>query len=256
MEPSRAVSPPTPAKRALLVDPDPETLRYLQDRLGASNLQIRVCGSAADAMDRLSREKIDLVVSGIDLADELRGSIPAIFLVRQGVGRTMFDPSGPYRMLEMPILMSDLYTHVEAALGMKVHWEAYRTAPRLPISLEISVVFMGRTDTVISIKAKTLDLSMDGLKFERTMCQICTGYEKGGVHPDCILAKYSWTKPGSEPVGVKLHLSGNRTLELRAKVVSTLIEEGSPREFIGLRFVEMAPDQRDRLRAILTGGRG
>jgi CheY-like chemotaxis protein len=243
------------AKRILLVDGDPQTLQFLQERLCAANTQIRVAGSAEDALERLGREKCDLVVSSLDIAGRLNGAAPAIFLFRQGSHRKRVEAMGPYKVLEAPVFMNDLYDLVESALGMKVEWEVYRRSPRFPIALEISVVFLGRTDTVIPIKAQTLDLSLDGLKFERTMCTVCTGYEKGSVHPDCVLHKYAAIKRGSRPVAVKMQLGDKETITLRAKVSYTLIEEGTTREFVGFRFVDMTTAQRERLRAAILAHR-
>lgn len=105
--------------------------------------------------------------------------------------------------------------------------------------------------TTVLVKAKTIDLSLSGVCFERTVCEICTGYEKVTVHKDCIFYKYSIPKMDSESLDLYIYISESEVLNLKGKVVWTLIEKDSEHEFVGIRFANVSHDKREKLRDIL-----
>lgn len=253
-------------KHVLIVDPNPATLDFLREKLDAPNVAIRTVHGGAEALEKLSQEPYDLVISalempppnGMRLLTELQGrgvKSPIIFLSKLFMGETdvrdRLAALGPYVLLDKPVYMNRLYAAVEAALQVKVQWNEMRGAPRLPLHLELHFTIRGRHDTVIPMRAETVDLSMSGVCFERTMCDACTGYERGGVHADCVLFKVAHRNAGGRPIEMAIHVGDTETLRLQGRVVHTLIEEGTTREFVGVRFVDVTDRQRERLRELL-----
>lgn len=253
-------------KQILIVDPNPSTLDFLREKLDAANVHIRTVRSGEEALDHLSRTPCDLMITALEMPPpngmrllvelQSRGlKVPIIFLSKLFAGesdaRARLAELGPYVLLDKPIHMNRLYAAIEAALQMKIHWSELRDAPRLPIHLELNLTIQGHHDTRIPVRAETVDLSMSGVCFERTMCEVCTGYERGGVHADCVLFRYADRNLRGAPVEMTIHVGEHETLRLRGRVVHTLIEEGTPREFIGVRFTELSDRQREKLRDLL-----
>lgn len=253
-------------KRILVVDPNPSTLDYLRQKLDASNLHLRLVHGGEEALDHVAHEGYDLIISALEMPPpngmrllvelQSRGlKIPIIFLSKLFAGesdaRARLAELGPYVLLDKPIHMNRLYAAIEAALQVKIHWSELRDAPRLPIHLELNFTIRGHHDTRIPVRAETVDLSMSGVCFERTMCEICTGYERGGVHADCVLFKYAAKNLAGKSVDMTIHVAEGEVLRLSGRVVHTLIEEGTTREFIGVRFTDLSDRQREKLRALL-----
>ncbi|OHB71226.1 MAG: hypothetical protein A2W23_09350 [Planctomycetes bacterium RBG_16_43_13] len=257
-------------KSILLVDTNTDTLEYLKNHLDAPNIHIRIAKNGEEALDILSNSNIDLLVTalemphpnGVDLLVEMdsRGlSMPVIFLSKlyredKGV-RERLHTLGPYMLLDKPIFMNRLYEAIEVALQFKINWEERRASTRYPIRLDMQLSFNTPIGVGETIKTKTIDLSMTGVCFEKPVCEVCTGYEKGGVHKDCVLYPYAIAKIYSNPLDIYIKISESETLQLKGKVVHTLIEgeqyNKNSREFIGIRFVDVSHDKREELKMLL-----
>lgn len=255
-------------KRLLVVDPDPANLSFLREKLEASNLRVRTAAGGEEALAALGRESFDLLLCavemprphGIEVLAEVRKrglEMPVLFMTRTHDDarlREKLGTLGPADFLERPIFMNRLYERIEFMLQMKFEWRERRMSDRHPVHVDLMLTIRGKTDTVFTVRAKTIDLSLGGLQFERKTCDVCTGYRKGAVHPDCILSRFS-IRPDGTPFPVTLQLSAGKPFLVKARVAWTLIQEGTTREFIGLRFEDLAHDERERLRAYLRTAR-
>jgi DNA-binding response OmpR family regulator len=241
-------------KRLLVVDPDAGTLAFLREKLEATNLLVRTASGGGAALAAIDREPFDLVLCalemprphGLDVHAGLRGRAPLLFMSRR------HEAQGPCEVLPRPIFLNRLYERIEHHLQTKIWWKERRLDERYPVSIDLLLTMRGRTDTVIPIRSRTLDLSLGGLQFERKTCEVCTGYQKGGVHPDCLFSRHSLA---GESFAVTLQVPDGPPLLLRARIAYTLIEEGTTRELVGLRFDALSDEQLARLRRVLARAR-
>lgn len=253
-------------KHVLVVDPNQATLDYLKEKLEAPSLVIRVAPGGIEALAKLSEEPFDLVIcalempppNGMGLMTEMQSrghKTPIIFLSKSYVGdnavRDRLAALGPYVLMDKPVHVNRLFHAVESALGVKVDWNETRGSPRLPMHLELHLTIRGHHDTRIPMRAESVDLSLSGVCFLRTTCDVCTGYERGGVHADCVLYKYALKNLKGRPLDMIIRVSDTETLRLRGRVVHTLIEEGTTREYVGAVFEGLTDRQRERLRELL-----
>jgi two-component system, OmpR family, response regulator len=256
-------------KSLLLVDSDAATLAFLREKLDAPNLRIRAVLGGDEAMTSLRRESYDLVLCalempgtrGVDVLSDLRGRgtrTPVLFLTRTledaTDAREALRPLAPCDILDRPVFLNHLYERIEFLLHTKIEWRERRLSPRHPVQVDLMLTVRGRTDTVISIRSRSIDLSLGGLQFERRACDVCTGYDRGGIHSDCILARYA-VRPGGEVLTVSLLEAGRPPLLLRARAAWTLIEDGTSREFVGMKFEPISADERTRLRDLIERAR-
>lgn len=259
----------TAPKRLLIVDADPNTVSFLREKLDAANLAIRLAVGGEKAETILAEESFDLLLCalemphphGMDVVARLRErglETPVLFMTRllhtQPEIQQRVGTLGSCEILDKPIVLNRLYERIESLLRAKIQWTERRIDPRFPVRVDLMLTIHGKTDTVVPIHTRTIDLSLGGLQFERKTCQICTGYERGGVHPDCILARVS-TRPEGRPLVVTLVIPDAESMLLQAKVAWTLIEEGTTREFIGLRFESASERDRERLRQLCLQAR-
>lgn len=249
----------------LVVDPDHSNLSFLREKLEASNLKVRTADSGEEALILLGRDAFSLVVCALEMPHPnglellvrarehgMRG--PFLFLTRLGNGgakvRDRAASYAPVDFLDRPVFLNRLYERIEFLLQMKIEWRERRISDRYPVHVDLTLTIRGKTDTVFTVRSKTIDVSLGGLQFERKTCDICTGYQKGGVHPDCILARFA-LRPGGQAFPIALLPADEKPLPLRARVAWTLIQEGTTREFVGLKFEDMNHDERERLRAFI-----
>ncbi len=257
-------------KIVLIIDPDPRTLEFLREKLDASNLHADIALGGSVGLASAQTGKYDLVISalemprphGMDIIGDFmsRGvDTPIIFITRlldeYPETRDRIESLGPYEVLDKPLFINRLYERIEARLDMKIHWRERREINRIPMALEVLFTVKGNLETGTFIQATTVELSMGGLSLERQMCEVCTGYEPGRIHSDCILAPFS-LEPRGRPVQLKLKMPNGNQLVLSARMVYTLIEEKTSRETIGVKFVEMTADQKRALSAILSPHHG
>lgn len=248
-------------KQILIVDPDPRTLEFLREKLDASNLQADIALGGSQGLAKAQTGKYDLIVSalemphphGMDLLGDLmsRGAdIPVIFISRlldeYPETRERIAGLGPYEVLEKPLFINRLYERIESRLEMKIHWRERRERDRVPMALDILFTVKGNQETGTFIRATTVELSPGGLSLERPMCEVCTGYVPGGIHPDCILSPFAAT-PEGRAVDLKLTLPNGEQLVLFARMVYTLIDESTSRETIGVKFVDLSEGQKKAL---------
>lgn len=245
------------AKRVLLVHTSQDFLGYLRKKLSADNMVLDTALGGEESLARLEREKFDLILSALemprphalDLVAKVQGQAlktPLVFLSMLSSDASPAPSSNP--VLERPILLNRLYELIETVLSTRISWRERRNAPRISVRLDLRFQFQPvQEKTIAPVSGKTLDLSISGCSFERTMCSICTGYEKGDVHTDCVLYRYSMPKPISEPLDFSLQLSDREGMVLRGKIVYTVLFEGTTRELIGVQWVDLSNDQRATL---------
>ncbi len=248
------------------MDPRPLTQEFLHEKLKASNLRIRTCGSGDDALRLVQQDRFDLLVCALEMPSpngsdllkcmrDLGVEIPAIFLSRTATDDTLQGERvraiGSYPVLGRPVLLNRLYEMIESTLRMKFEWRERRRHPRLPVKIRVRFPVQRPHESTIPVEATTIDVSLGGLMIERPMCTVCPGYEAGGVHPDCVLRPRALANADSTAVELELQIAPQKTLCLKARIVHTLIEEGTTREFVGLRFESMNAEDREFMRAEL-----
>ncbi|MHC4605765.1 MAG: response regulator [Planctomycetota bacterium] len=241
-------------KRVLIVDPCRASQHLLKKKLSAGDLRVRTCGGGAEAIGLMEREPIDLVLCSLEMpapdgAETLRRMKekglrpPVIFLSRllddDPAFRAHARRIGTSPVFGRPVLLNRLYEAIEAALATRVRAPERRRRARPPVRVRV------RVELDEPVEATTLDLTADGLTFERPMCDVCTGYRENAVDPDCALHRLP-------PVRVELHLPPGQKVRLEAHVAHVRIEEGATSETIDLRFTDAMPADRRRLRTFLA----
>ncbi|MBI4232266.1 response regulator [Candidatus Peregrinibacteria bacterium] len=257
-------------KKILVVDTDRDVMEFLRGHLDAPNIYIHTSLGGAEAVETLNQRPFDLVIAalemphpnGIDLLVELNSkgqTVPFIFLSKLFQDNTevrkRLGDIGPYTLLDKPLFMNRLYEAIEAQLQFKINWEERRLSGRYPIRLDMQVMFGTPTGTIISERAPTLDFSLSGVSYQRKVCEVCTGYEKGSVHKDCVMYPHSYQNPAGKIVNVIITLPDGESLVMKGKFVRTIIEDGKytemTNEYIGIRFIDMDAHQFDKIRFLL-----
>jgi two-component system chemotaxis response regulator CheY len=120
-------------KKVLLVDDDPEMLEYFGLVLQRNGYSVRLAASGAEALQRLVEERIDLLVTDIDvpLMDGLQlllqirslgyGDLPAIVMTARGCpeSRRKAEKAGACIYLQKPIVLREFNVAVNRALMPK-----------------------------------------------------------------------------------------------------------------------------------------
>lgn len=257
-------------KKILVVDIDRDVLEFLRGHLDAPNVYVHTAVGGTEALELVNQRPFNLVIAalemphpnGVDILVDLssRGqAIPFIFLSKlfqdDTEVRKRLGDAGPYVLLDKPLFMNRLYEAIEAQLQFKINWEERRLSARYPIRLDMQVMFGTPTGTIISEKATTLDFSLSGVSYQRKVCEVCTGYEKGSIHKDCVLSPHSYQNPTGHTINVIITLPDGESLVMKGKFVRTIIEDGKytemTNEFIGIRFIEMNAHQFEKIRQIL-----
>jgi CheY-like chemotaxis protein len=253
-------------KTILIVDTDLWLLEFLRDKLKALNIQVRLAHGGSRALELLSRQDFDLVISalempsphGIDLLVDLRHrgkNTPMILLSKLFMDSTevhrRLASIGPYILLDKPIFMNRLYEAVESSLGCKISWEERRLSRRFPVRLPLRTSFIDQVGKLVFVNSTTLDLSMGGLCFQKDVCNLCTGYEPGTVHSDCILFRYSLLSDNSSPLELLITPRQAEPLQVKALVAHLFIQEGTGLELIGVSFIGLNESDQKTLTRIL-----
>lgn len=253
-------------KRLLVIAPDVPTLDYLKERLDAPLLELHSVQGGEKAIEEIARGPFDVLVStlemarpnGLDVVSELRQRslpTPAVLLSRTSEGgpraRVRAESLAPCRLLERPVVVGALHSAIEAFLGFKIPWADGRGATRVPIQLGVKFSIRGLKGAPIPAAGTAVDLSITGMGLKRQMCAVCPGYEKGDVHSDCVLFPNSPKHPASSLMEFTLDVPGREPLVVRGRIVYTMIEEGSNREMLGVRFADLTPKARDRVRELI-----
>lgn len=267
-------------KYVLLTGFDEKSEELLKLKLEDGTVLVKHAFSGESCIALLDTQSVDVIIAnldaprpnGMDVINFIKNrglNVPVIVVSRAFLGRADLREhaveNGAYAALERPIVLNDLYETVETALGLKLAGDERRRYPRLPIYLEMDLV---SEDTKVNIfkKTHTVDVSLGGLSFEFDICTPCAGYEKGGVHPNCLLRGFWAKERTSKCLNITLMLSlpagsailpdeevavGKNVLEIKAKVTHIIREKGKRVEYVGVRFVGLDYSKRERLKDFL-----
>jgi CheY-like chemotaxis protein len=251
-------------KRLLVVDPDPRAADALLRRLEGPGLYVRVAAGPAEALERISRQHFDAVVSamemepadGMELVRSLRArgfQTPVMLLSSRKEKQAELDTRlmswGRALVMSRPVRLHRLTRALELVLTRPLEPCETRAFPRVPIQMAAVLRLEGGAE----FAGTTVNLSLGGVSFERAACRVCTGYERGSVHAACPLFRHAQSNTKGRSALVVLQPEGAPPLPLPARVVHTLQMEGTGRELIGLKFVEPSDAERRALEELLEG---
>ncbi|MBI5360480.1 MAG: response regulator [Planctomycetes bacterium] len=264
-------------KRVLVIDYMPMVIEVLKEKLGAPNLSVTAVFSVEDAERVLLSEKIDAVVSAVEMQDrngydilnfikEESMNIPVIFVSSAFLGNEQVKEDaikrGAYAAIERPIFLNSLYEAVETALDIKIDGLERRRYPRLPIYLTLTLTMGQSNASKVVLKTSTVDISLGGLCFEYKFCPDCKSFRKGGMDPQCVFYKYYMKNSDSKALKIALSLimpdeaekEGPYTGDVilaDCKVAHIIREEGKDMEYIGVKFMDFPDSERTRLKSFL-----
>lgn len=248
------------------MEPDRLAAEKLREKLAVPSLVVRTVTSGQEALERIEKEHYDIIVSAMEMASpngmELlsnlreRGFQTPVVLMSRNVGDqdkadTMVVRWGNSVVMPRPVRLNWLYSTIETILKVQIDWRESREAPRIPLRLDVAICFEDSSGTLLEMRGVTVDIGPGGLRFERRMCGICTGYEQGTIHRDCVLWPYSWAHRRGKPVEVTLSRGGKDGVTLEGRFIHTFIEDGTALEVIGLKYVDPTDEQRRGLANLL-----
>ena len=142
-----------------------------------------------------------------------------------------------------------IYAEKKALEKAKEPFEEKRAWKRFIIQMHLQVCYGQSAESAVVLPGATLNLSMGGMCIEWYPCEQCTGYEPGGIHPDCILSRYDKNSENSEIMYVSLFVSELDAVTLATKVVFTMKKDDM--EFIGVCFWDIDENTKERIRNII-----
>lgn len=103
-------------------------------------------------------------------------------------------------------------------------------------------------------KTHVFDISLKGLSFEFVRCSVCTGYEQGTVHPQCLFAGHAKRFPESAVLDFVLSFNRDVVIEVEGKIAHVFQSPQSPRtEKVGVMFTQITPQARQIIQQYLDG---
>jgi len=121
-----------------------------------------------------------------------------------------------------------------------------RNERRVPVNWKVSWGKAAEEQGLPALfKARVIDISFNGFAFQFNRCDFCTGYEKGTVHPLCLLSNQASRFAESREIEFILNVKEDLILEVSGKVAHILQFDGKPNiETIGVAFSRMSDENR------------
>jgi hypothetical protein len=115
-----------------------------------------------------------------------------------------------------------------------------RKSLRIPVGLSVNIRVSDKASGFIK-EAALLNYSSGGVGIQWDMCDPCTGYEPGGIAPDCVFSPFNGLVEGSRELDFHLELANfEQNIEFSGKAVYTLRESGI--EKVGIVFTRISDE--------------
>jgi CheY-like chemotaxis protein len=255
----------------LVVDADANVRRGLTTQLHAAQYEVVEARNGREALDLASRFRPDLVLidGATPLLDgfkvcqyikadpQIRSSRVVVFTGSEREIRSAVE-AGADDCLAKPVAKSDVIGKSRKVLGGTRQGAApdgsnLRRELRRPVSAA-TVSWGAKTNGrfEVTYKERVIDISLRGLSFEHARCDVCTGYEKDTVHPQCPLFPFAKRMNGSHDLSFVVHLPDNRVIEISGRVAHVFQPPDWPRtEKIGVVFTQVSKEAAKAIREFL-----
>lgn len=262
-----------PTKPLVLVaDADAGVRRGLAAQLHAAQYEVIEARNGREALDVVSRFRPDLVLidGTIPLIDgftvcqyikadpQTRSTRIVVFTRSEHEIRSAVE-GGADDCLPKPVTKSDVVAKSRKVLGGTRSGAApdgsnLRRELRRPVAAA-TVSWGAQTNGrfEITFKERVIDISPRGLSFEHVRCDVCTGYEKDTVHPQCPLFPFSRRlNQGTRDLPFVIHLSDNRVIQVSGRVTHVFQPPDWPRtEKVGVVFTQVSKEAAKAIRDFL-----
>lgn len=262
-----------PTKPLVLVaDADAGIRRGLAAQLVAAQYEVVEARNGREALDLASRFRPDLVlidgqaplIDGFKVCQyiksdpQISSSRVVVFTGSEHEIRSAVE-AGADDCLAKPVTKTDVVAKSRKVLGGTRSSAApdgsnLRRELRRPVSS--ATVSWGAKNNgrfEITFKERVIDISPRGLSFEHVRCEVCTGYEKDTVHPQCPLFPFSRRLDHSgEDLSFVVHLPDNRVIQVAGRVTHVFQPPDWPRtEKIGVAFTQVSKEAAKAIRDFL-----
>ena len=128
-----------------------------------------------------------------------------------------------------------------------------RSLRRPATSWAVSWGLSGGRSTQPVYKAPLVDLSPHGFSFVFPRCGVCTGYEQGTVHAQCLLAPHAWRFAESNPI--EFILSAREIIVEALGQIAHVYQwtRNSKTEKVGVAFQSLSPRDREIVEQFVGG---
>lgn len=255
----------------LVADSDPTVRRQISTSLQAASIEVVEARNGRDALEMAERFHPELVmldattplIDGYKVCQYLKGdpqtrSCKVILISSKASDLKAAVQAGADDCLAKPIDKQDVVEKVrkllEAPSSAALDNDPNaRREIRKPV--QASTVSWGSRvggKYEVMFKERVIDLSSKGLAFEHVRCDVCTGYEKDTVHPNCPFASYARCFHRTEPLSFVITLPNRKVIEVTGKVAHIFQPEETPRtEKIGVVFTEVSKEAAQAIRQFL-----
>lgn len=253
----------------LLADANPSVRKQLAQPLRNEDFEVMEAPNGRDALELAERfhpevlvlDRATPLIDGYMVCRYVKGDpqtrrLKVILMTNSGSDIPQALRAGADECVPKPVDPAELARKVRrllTAIPPEQDGTHQRTEQRRPIK-GATVSWGSRIGSryEIMFKEPIIDLSMRGFAFEHRRCDVCTGYEKGTIHPNCPFASYARHLPKTEPLKFVLRLADKRVFEVLGKVVHVFQSPASPQtEKVGVLITEISREAAQILREFL-----
>ena len=256
----------------LVVDQDTNIRRGLMTLLQAAQYEVVEAKNGREALDLTSRFRPDLLlidgatplIDGFKVCQyikadpQIRSSKVVVFTGNDQDIKSAVS-SGADDCLAKPVAKADVVGKVRKVLGGSRAAAApdgsnLRRELRRPVSMaNVSWGAKNNGKFEITFKERVVDISLRGMSFEHVRCDVCTGYEKDTVHPQCPLFPNSKRVNGEHDLSFVVHLPDNKVIEVSGRIAHVFQPPDWPRtEKIGVVFTQVSKEAAKAIREFLA----
>jgi CheY-like chemotaxis protein len=254
----------------LIADSDPTIRRQVSTSLQAASIEVVEARNGRDALEMAERFHPELVmldantplIDGYKVCQYIKGdpqtrACKVILISSKASDLKAAVQAGADDCLAKPIDKQDVVEKVKkllAAPSPSVN-EDHSARREIRKAVQASTVSWGSRvggKYEVMFKERVIDLSSKGLAFEHVRCDVCTGYEKDTVHPNCPFASYARCFHNTESLAFVITLPNRKVIEVMGKVAHIFQPEDAPRtEKVGVVFTEVSKEAAQAIRQFL-----
>jgi CheY-like chemotaxis protein len=255
----------------LVADADPTIRRQVSTCLQAAAIEVVEARNGRDALEMAERFHPELVlldvytplIDGYKVCQYIKGdpqtrSCKVVLISSQSGDLKAAVQAGADECLAKPIDKQDVVEKVKKLLAAPAPQTVTTTdnsRRELRKPLQASTVSWGSRvggKYEVMFKERIIDLSSKGLAFEHIRCDVCTGYEKDTVHPNCPFASYARCFHGTEALQFVITLPNKKVIEVMGKVAHIFQPEETPKtEKVGVVFTDVSKEASKAIRQFL-----
>jgi CheY-like chemotaxis protein len=256
----------------LIADSDPSVRRQVTSALQTASIEVVEARNGRDALEMADRFHPELIlldvttplIDGYKVCQYIKSDpqtrwSKVVLISSQASDLRGAIEAGADECLAKPIDKGDVVLKVQKLLKSPCPSTAVAPDPHarreLRKPVEASTVTWGSRiggKYEVMFKERVIDLSSKGLAFEHVRCDVCTGYEKDTVHPNCPFASYARCFHSTEPLSFVITLPSRKVIEVMGKVAHIYQPEDTPRtEKVGVVFTEISREASKAIREFL-----